>query len=380
MLSALISNSVRLRVVVLALCVVLSSWARGRSAAPLDVFEFAPPRRDQTEAPGLSTTEVESLVTVPLENALNGIPRVKIVRSKSVLGLSQIVLVLDEGADPLRVRQMVQERVAAETRRLPVVARPPVILQPLSSTSRVMKIGLWSKTLSQRDLTEVVLWTMRPKLMSVPGVANVAVWGQRDKQFQVLVDPDRLRANDVTLDMVTRAAGDAVALEAGGFLDTPNQRLAVRHIPPIRDADDLKQAVVDPRGGASIPLGKVTEVTIDSPPPIGDAVINDVPGILLIIEKQPDANTLELTRQVEAALESLKPGLKDVEVDSSIFRPAPLLNEPSPTSRARGRLRAGRDHPARVPVRLATAVISLTAILLARRSAARATYLGRRST
>src|SRR5262245_13062967 len=323
MLTALISNSVRLRVVVLALCVVLLVvGSRTIRRAPLDVFpEFAPPLVEiQTEAPGLSTTEVESLVTVPLENALNGIPRVKTVRSKSVLGLSQVVLVLEDGADPLRVRQMVQERVTAEARRLPVVARPPVILQPLSSTSRVMKIGIWSKSLSQRDLTEVVLWTLRPKLMSVPGVANVAVWGQRDKQFQVLVDPDRLRANEVTLDMVTRAAGDAVALDAGGYLDTPNQRLAVRHTTPVRDEDDLKRAVVDQRGGASIPLGKATEVVIGSPPPIGDAVINDLPGILLIVEKQSDANTLELTRQVEAALAALKLGLQQLHVDSTIFR------------------------------------------------------------
>jgi CzcA family heavy metal efflux pump len=188
-----------------------------------------------------------------------------------------------------------------------------------------MKIGLWSKTLSQRDLTEIVLWTVRPKLMTVPGVANVAVWGQRDKQFQVLVDPDRLRANDITLDMITKAAGEAVALEAGGFLDTPNQRIAVRHVTPVRDENDLKEAVVDPRSGASVTLGKVTRVTIDSPPPIGDAVINDVPGILLIVEKHPDANTLELTRQVEAALESLKPGLTGVEVDSTIFRPATFI-------------------------------------------------------
>jgi CzcA family heavy metal efflux pump len=328
MLSALISNSVRLRVVVLALCVVLLVvGSRSIRRAPLDVFpEFAPPLVEiQTEAPGLSATEVESLVTVPVENALTGIPHVKIVRSKSVLGLSQVVLVLDEGSDPLRVRQMVQERSAAEARRLPVVARPPIILQPLSSTSRVMKIGVWSKTLSQRDLTEVVMWTVRPKLMSVPGVANVAVWGQRDKQFQVLVDPHRLRANWVTLDMVTKAAADAVTLDAGGYVDTPNQRIAVRHVPPVRDEKDLARAVVDTRGGTSILLGKVADVVVDSPPPIGDAVINDGPGLLLIVEKQPESNTLELTRQVEAALEALKPGLKDVEVDSTIFRPATFI-------------------------------------------------------
>jgi CzcA family heavy metal efflux pump len=328
MLSALISNSIRLRVVVLAACVVLLVvGARSIRRAPLDVFpEFAPPLVEiQTEAPGLSTEEVESLVTVPIENALTGIPRVKTVRSKSVLGLSQVVLVLEGGAEPLRVRQMVQERVAFEAARLPAVARPPVILQPLSSTSRVMKIGVWSKTLSQRDLTEVILWTVRPKLMSVPGVANVAVWGQRDKQFQVLVDPDRLRANNVTLDQVTRAAGDAVVLQDGGFVDTPNQRLAVRHLSPVLEPDDLARTVVDFRGGAPVRLGDVAEVQIGSPPPIGDAVINDGPGLMLIVEKQPDANTLELTRKVEAAIEALRPGLKDIEIDPTIFRPATFI-------------------------------------------------------
>ncbi|HVK14747.1 MAG TPA: efflux RND transporter permease subunit [Gemmataceae bacterium] len=328
MLTWLISTSVRLRVVVLALCVVLLVvGSRSIRRAPLDVFpEFAPPVVEvQTEAPGLSSEEIESLVTVPVENALNGLPGVKTVRSKSVLGLSQVVLVLDDGADPLQVRQMVQERVAFETPRLPTVARPPVILQPLSTTSRVLKIGVWSKALSQMELTEVVMWTVRPKLMSVPGVANVAVWGQRDKQFQILVDPDRLRANDVTLTQVTRAGTDAVALDAGGFVDTPNQRLAVRHLPPVRDAGDLGRTVVDYRGGAPLRLGDVTDVTIGSPPPIGNAIINDQPGILLIVEKQPQANTLELTRGVEKALEDMRPGLKDVEIDPTIFRPATYI-------------------------------------------------------
>jgi CzcA family heavy metal efflux pump len=328
MLTALISNSIRLRVVVLALSVVLLIvGSRSIQRAPLDVFpEFAPPHIEiQTEAPGLSTNEVESLVTVPVENALNGLPHVQTVRSKSVLGLSQVVVILESGTDPLAVRPLVQERITEAARRLPTVARPPVILQPLSSTSRVMKIGVWSKNLSQRDLTEIVMWTVRPKLMSVSGVANVAVWGQRDKQFQVLIDPDRLRANSVTLDMVTRAAGDAVALDAGGFVDTPNQRLAIQHVSPIRDPYDLARTVVDFRGGATVPLGKVADIALDSPPAIGDAIINDVPGILLIVEKQPQANTLELTRHVEAAIESLKPGLHDVEIDTTIFRPATFI-------------------------------------------------------
>src|SRR6267378_511919 len=162
MLSWLVSTSVRLRLVLFALCLVLLAVGyRSIGHAPLDVFpEFAPPIVEiQTEAPGLSSEQVESLVTMPLENVLTGTPGVKVMRSKSVLGLSQVVLVLDQGTDHLRVRQLVQERVTAEARQLPAICKPPVILQPLSSTSRVMKIGLWSKTLSQRDLTLLALWT-----------------------------------------------------------------------------------------------------------------------------------------------------------------------------------------------------------------------------
>jgi len=328
MLAWLVDTSLRLRVVLVALSVLLLVvGGRALQTAPLDVFpEFAPPYVEiQTEAPGLSTEEVESLITMPLENALNGTIGVQVLRSKSVLGLSSIVMIFGQGTDLLRARQLVQERLALEAPRLPSVARPPVILQPLSSTSRLLKVGVWSDTLSQRDVTVLALWTIRPRLMAVPGVANVAIWGQRDKQFQVLVDPDRLRANGVTLDQVQRAAGDAVVLDSGGFLDTPNQRLAVRHLTRIATPEDLGRTVVAFRGNAPIRLGDVAEVTIGSPPPIGDAVINDQPGLLLIVEKQPQANTLETTRQVEAALEALKPGLTGLQLDSTIFRPATFI-------------------------------------------------------
>ena len=202
MLSSLISASIRGRVVVVALCALLIGYGlRTAGNAPLDVFpEFAPPKVEiQTEAPGLSTEEVESLISLPLENALNGTPGMKTLRSKSVLGLSSVVVLFEEGYDLHKARQYVQERVAAEAVRLPTVARPPVILQPLSSLSRVMKIGVSSKTVSQRDMTVLAMFTIRPKLMAVPGVANVAIWRQRDKLFQVRIDPDRWRAMFPTL-------------------------------------------------------------------------------------------------------------------------------------------------------------------------------------
>ena len=328
MLSWLVATALRLRVVVLAASVLLLIVGfRSLRHAPMDVFpEFAPPYVEiQTEAPGLSTQEVESLVSMPLENALNGTAGVKTIRSKSVLGLSSIVLIFNPGTDLIKARQLVQERLAVEATRLPNVARPPVMLQPLSSMSRLLKIGVWSKKLSQRDLTVLALWTIRPRLMAIPGVANVAIWGQRDRQFQVLVDPERLRANGVTLDAVLRAAGDATVLDTGGFVDTPNQRLAIRHLSPIVDPEDLARTVVDFRGGAPVRLGDVAEVVIGSPPAIGDSVINDGPGLLLIVEKQPQSNTLEVTRQVDAALKALEPGLKDVEIDPKIFRPATFI-------------------------------------------------------
>lgn len=328
MLSWLISSSIRMRALVLALCVVLLVVGyRSIRSAPLDVFpEFAPPIVEiQTEAPGLSTEEVEALISVPIENALNGVPHVQTIRSKSVLGLSQVVLVLERGTDPLKVRQMVQERINAESRNLPIVARQPVILQPLSSMSRLMKIGIWSKKLSQRELSVIALWTIRPKLMSVPGVANVAIWGQRDRQFHVLIDPHRLRAYGITLDQVHKAAGEGAVLESGGFVDTPNQRFAIRHVSTILEPKDLADTVVNPGSGAPLRLGQVADVVIGSPPPIGNAIINDQPGLLLIVEKQPDANTLEVTRGVEKALEALKPGMQDVEIDPTIFRPATFI-------------------------------------------------------
>jgi CzcA family heavy metal efflux pump len=334
----LVSTSLKLRVLVLALSIVLMIVGiRTAQRAPLDVFpEFAPPLIEiQTEAPGLSTEEVESLISVPLENALNGTIGLKTIRSKSVLGLSSVVLILKEGSDLMASRQVVQERLAVEGPRLPVVARPPVILSPLSSTSRLLKIGVSSPKLSQMELTILAKWTIRPRLMAIPGVANVAIWGQRDMQYQVLVDPERLRINGLTLDTVVRAVTDTSAVAAGGFVDMPNQRIAVRHRSPIETPDDLARTTVAIRNGVPLKLGDVADVKIGFPPPIGDAVIavaekegrprTTGPGLLLIVEKQPTGNTLDVTRNVEKALKDLEPALKDVELDPTIFRPATFI-------------------------------------------------------
>src|SRR4051794_24733487 len=331
----LVSTSLKLRVLVLALSVVLIIVGiRTARRAPLDVFpEFAPPLIEiQTEAPGMSTEEVESLISVPLENALNGTIGLKTIRSKSVLGLSSVVLILKEGTDLMASRQVVQERLSVEAPRLPAVAKPPVILSPLSSTSRLLKIGVSSETLSQMELTLLAKWTIRPRLMAIPGVANVAIWGQRDMQYQVQVDPDRLRVNGVTLDTVVRAVTDTSAPAAGGFVDMANQRIAVRHRSPIDTPEDLARTTVALRNGLPRSPGDGPEARTGSPPPIGDAVraVADPkggkpttgPGLLLIVEKQPTGNTLDVTRNVEKPLDDLRPGLQGVDLDPTIFRPA----------------------------------------------------------
>jgi CzcA family heavy metal efflux pump len=324
----LVSLSLRHAVVVCVVTVIATvAGARAIRSVPFDVFpEFAPPLVEvQTEAPGLSALEVESFVSVPIESALTGVPHVATIRSKSVLGLSSVVLILNQGADLMQARQLVQERLARVSRDLPAVANAPVLLSPLSSLSRALKIGMTSKTLSQMDLTTAALWTVRPRLMAVPGVANVAVWGQRDRQLQVLVDPDRLHASSVTLADVIAAAKSGVSTETGGFIDTPNQRFAIAHRSAVTTARDLERITVRAGAAAPIRLGDVTTVIEGFPPPIGDAIINNVPGLLLIVEKQLGANTLEVTRGVEAALDSLEPALGDIAVDPTIFRPATFI-------------------------------------------------------
>jgi CzcA family heavy metal efflux pump len=188
-----------------------------------------------------------------------------------------------------------------------------------------MKIGMTSEKLSQVEMSTLAKWTIRPRFMAIPGVANVAVWGQRDRQIQVLVDPNRLQAHGVTVDDVVKATGEAVSLQAGGFLDTPNQRLAITQAASVRAARDLEAIVVASKNGAALRIGDVATVVEGFPQPIGDAVINNGPGLLLIVEKQLGANTLQVTRDVEAALKDLAPALAGVALDPAIFRPATFI-------------------------------------------------------
>ncbi|MGH2482846.1 MAG: efflux RND transporter permease subunit, partial [Candidatus Limnocylindria bacterium] len=304
---------------------------------PLDVLpEFAPPFVEvQTEAPGLSASEVEAMLTVPLEEALIGTAQIQTIRSRSVPGLSSILLIFEPGTDIVRARQFVQERLITQT-GLPNVSQPPVMLQPLSATSRAVFVGLSSNNLSLIEQSVLARWQIRPALMGVPGVANVAIWGQRAQQLQVQVDPERMNARGVSLDDVIQASGDALWVSpltflnasypgAGGWIDTPQQRIGVRHVLPISTPEELAQVVVAVKDGVPVLLGDVGTVVVGHPPLIGDAVIHDGPGLLLVVEKFPWVNTLDVTRGVEAALRDLQPGLPGLEMDTTIFRPATFI-------------------------------------------------------
>ena len=247
MMRWIVGSSLHFRFLVLALAAAMMFFGTQQlRGMPVDVFpEFAPPYVEiQTEALGMSSAEVESLVTIPLENSLNSVPNLDTMRSKSVPGLSAITLIFKSGTDIMLARQLVQERLAVAVRTLPSWAGLPWMLPPLSATSRVMQIGLTSDKYSLTDLSMIAYWTVRWRLMGVPGVANVVIWGDRFKQLQVQVDPQKLQLYGVTQDEVEQVASDALdygllkytnaaKTRVGGFIDTPNQRLELEHVLPV---------------------------------------------------------------------------------------------------------------------------------------------------
>jgi CzcA family heavy metal efflux pump len=339
MMRWIVRSSLRFRYLVVALGAVLMVFGAGQVRdMPVDVFpEFAPPQVEiQTPSLGLSAAEVEGLVTVPLEDALNGVDGLSEMRSKSVPQLSSIKLIFKPGTDLLRARQLVSERVQTITPSLPTWSSPPVMLQPLSATSRVMKIGLSSDTHSLIEMSMASYWTIRERLLRVPGVANVTIWGERLQMMQVQADPVRMALHDVSLDTVMNVTADALdsgllqfsngaLIGTGGFIDTPNQRLAVNNKQAIVTPADLGQIPIETKNGKVLRLSDVAVVKEDHQPLIGDAVINDGPGLMLIVEKLPWGNTLDVTRGVEAAIDQMRPGLTGYEIDTTIFRPATFV-------------------------------------------------------
>ena len=319
---------------VIAILIVVIGVAQLRKM-PVDVLpEFSKPYVEiQTEALGLSAEEVEQMITVGLEqDLLNGVPWLQTIRSESVPGLSSIRLEFAPGTDLMKARQMVSERMT-QAYAMPHVSKPPVMLQPYSATSRVMMVGLSSKEVPLIQMGVLARWTIMPRLMGVPGVANVAIWGQRDWQLQVQVDPKLLEDKNVTLLKVLETAGNSLWVSSlsfieastpgtGGFIDTANQRLGIRHILPIVSPDGLSQVPIE---GTSLKIGDVARVVEGNQPLIGDALTSKGSGLLLVVEKFPGANALEVTSGVEKAMAELAPGLPGIDVDTKLFRPATFI-------------------------------------------------------
>ena len=362
MLQWIVSSSLRLRTVVVALAAVLLFGGIWRlQSLPIDtVPEFSRLSLEvHTEALGLSTSEVESLITVPLEaDLLNGVPWLESIESESITSLSSIEMFFAPGTDMIQARQMVQERLT-QAHALPQVSSPPTLLQPVSSASRVMNIGLSSKTVSLIEMSVQARWNIVPRLVGVPGVANVSVWGHRDRQVQVQVDPARMQAKGVKLDQIIKTAGESVWASpltylnsstpgAGGFIDTPNQRLGVRHISPTTTPETFARV---PVFGTSLALSEVATVVEANQPLIGDALLKEGTGLMLVVEKFPGANTTQVTEGVEKALRELSPGMKGIEVDTKIYRPASFIE------RATGNLKTG------VVAALVLVVLGLGALL-----------------
>jgi CzcA family heavy metal efflux pump len=343
MLRWLVGSSLKFRFLVVAAASALMFFGvQQLQHTSIDVFpEFAPPKVEiQTPALGLSATEVESLVTVPLEQVLNGVPGLDVIRSKSLEQLSSIEMIFEPGTDLLTARQLVGERIAIVAPRLPTWASPPFMIQPLSATSRVLKIGLVPEDpdIDLMDLSMTTYWKIRTRLLRVPGVANVPIWGERLEMLQVQVEPDHLRANGVTLENVMSTTADALEsgllqyseghiIGRGGWVEDGDERMPIRLVEPIVTVEDLARIPITNSSGQTLRLEDVASLVRDHQPLVGDAVINDGEGLMLIVEKLPWANTLDVTRGVEEALAELEPGLDGIYVDAEIFRPATFIED-----------------------------------------------------
>jgi multidrug efflux pump subunit AcrB len=342
MLTAVIEASVRFRFLLAAAAAALMiAGVVTLPKMPVDVLPETSPVvvQLQTEAQGLSAAEVETLVTLPLEKELlEGIMGVVNVTSDSIPGLSSIVLHFAPGTNVYQARQLVQERLTAAF-VLPNVSRPPVMVQPLSTTSNVMIIGLSSRTLSQIDLSVLARWTIVPRLLGVAGVAEVATYGQADRQLQVLVNPATLAADHITVDQLVSAAGNSQLVSplsflegstpgTGGFIEDQNQRITIRPILPFGTPATLAEVPITgvTAGGRQVTLGQVADIVQGHQPLIGDGLIKGKPGLVLVIEKLPGASVTGVTSGIGQALDQLRPALAGVSVATSLFRPASYLS------------------------------------------------------
>lgn len=330
MLNGLIEWSARNRLVVLvlAICLLIAGFMRS-TQVDIDVLpEFAPPFVVvQTEAPGMVAEQVESLISAPLESALNGTPGVTLVKSVSQIGVSQITVIFRYGIDPYLARQLVNEKLQLARSRLPVDAGVPAMLPVMSAVGDVLKIGLTATRTSPMELRTIADWDIRNRLLAVPGVARVIVMGGEEKQFLVSVDPEKLKSFKVTLTQVRQAVEQSNVVLPSGYLITPDKQYSIRGVSRVTSVADLRNSVVVSRQGTPVLLKHLAAVDVAPAFKIGDAVINGEPGVELIISKQPGVNTIDVTRRIQSALDDLKPGLpQDIKIHY-LFRQASFIEK-----------------------------------------------------
>ena len=319
MLNRLIEFSLRNRIFVLAAAVLLLFYGGVTLVKlPVDVFPDLnrPTVNIMTEAPGLAPEEVETLVTLPMETSLNGAPGVKRVRSNSGIGLSILYVEFDWGMDIYRARQLVQERLQLAAEKLPKGASP--IMGPISSImGEIMLIGLSSEDgkTAPMDIRSLADWTVRTRLLTIPGISQVIAIGGGVKQYQVLASPEKMAAYGVTLKQVMDAAEKSQVNTAGGFLEGANQEALVRNIGRTTSTEDIANAVVEMRKGVPILLKDVADVQFGRQVMRGDAGVNGGPAVIVSVQKQPGADTIKLTAEVEKALAEIQKGLPaDVKI------------------------------------------------------------------
>jgi CzcA family heavy metal efflux pump len=330
MLNKIIAWSLKNRwLVVAAGILLLVLGGRKITELPIDVFPdiTAPQVTILTEAPGMSPQEVEALVTFPIESSINGAANVTAVRSSSAIGLSVVTVTFEYGTNIYVARQLVSEKLQLALGQLPAGVEAPVMGPISSRMGEIMTVAMTAKETSPMDLRTLADWTVRTRLLSVPGVSQVIVMGGDRKQYQVLVDPVKLRAYDLTLNQVVEAVKGSNVNAPGGFLQTQGQEYLIRGVGRVTSLDDLVNTVVASRTGTPVLLRQVADVRFGAQLKRGNSSLNGQPAILLTISRQPSTNTLELTKRLDATLDQLQRSLPpDVRLDRTVYRQAGFID------------------------------------------------------
>lgn len=318
MLSAIIKWAIARRWLVIFATIILTIWIfRTIIQMPLDVFPtFAPPQVEiQTESPGLAPEEVESLVTLPIESSINGTPGVTAVRSSSASGISVVKVIFNWGTDIYQARQLVTERLQQAQTKLPEGVETPQISPTSSPIGTVLQYAFTSESTSLMEVRRIVDWQVTNRILAVPGVSQVVAYGGDIRQYQVLVNPEKLQAFNITLDDVVEASKAANVNAPGGYLITPDREKLIRGIGRIESSEELQQSVITARNGTPVKISDVADVQIGGGIKRGDGSFNGQKAVIVMINKQPSADTPTVTRAIEAAMEEVKAGLpKDIKV------------------------------------------------------------------